>query len=46
MKLMGDANWWLPDWLDRLMPTIDIEGEAGLRDPEPQVEREPVLQGS
>jgi RND superfamily putative drug exporter len=30
MKLMGDANWWLPGWLDRILPTIDIEGEAGL----------------
>jgi putative drug exporter of the RND superfamily len=27
MKLMGDANWWLPDWLDRLLPTIDIDGD-------------------
>ena len=36
MKLMGDANWWLPGWLDRLLPTIDIEGEAGL--PEPELE--------
>ena len=27
MKLMGDANWWLPDWLDRLLPSIDIDGE-------------------
>ncbi|NOX29730.1 MAG: MMPL family transporter, partial [Actinobacteria bacterium] len=36
MKLMGDANWWLPDWLDRLLPTIDIEGESGL--PEPELE--------
>ena len=36
MKLMGDANWWLPRWLDRLLPTIDIEGEAGL--PEPELE--------
>jgi len=36
MKLMGDANWWIPRWLDRLLPTIDIEGEAGL--PEPQME--------
>jgi RND superfamily putative drug exporter len=34
MKLMGDANWWIPGWLDRLIPTIDIEGEAGLPDPE------------
>jgi len=36
MKLMGDANWWIPGWLDRLLPTIDIEGESGL--PEPQME--------
>ncbi len=36
MKLMGDANWWIPKWLDRLLPTIDIEGEAGL--PEPDME--------
>ena len=32
MKLMGDANWWLPTWLDRLLPSIDIEGETGLPD--------------
>jgi RND superfamily putative drug exporter len=36
MKLMGDANWWIPRWLDRLLPTIDIDGEAGL--PEPTME--------
>jgi len=47
MRLMGDANWWIPGWLDRLLPTIDIDGESGL--PEPQMlvtevkEREPVL---
>ena len=29
MKLLGDANWWLPNWLDRLLPTIDVEGETG-----------------
>ncbi|MGB7860605.1 MAG: MMPL family transporter [Acidimicrobiia bacterium] len=34
MKLMGDANWWLPGWLDRLLPTIDIDGDAGLPAPE------------
>ncbi|MBT5753754.1 MAG: MMPL family transporter, partial [Acidimicrobiaceae bacterium] len=36
MKLMGDANWWMPGWLDRILPTIDIEGEGGL--PEPEME--------
>lgn len=34
MKLMGDANWWIPKWLDRLLPAIDIEGESGLGAPE------------
>ncbi len=24
MKLLGDANWWIPRWLDRLLPTIDL----------------------
>ena len=26
MKLLGDANWWLPDWMGRVLPTFDIEG--------------------
>jgi RND superfamily putative drug exporter len=48
MKLMGDANWWLPNWLDRLMPTIDMEGETSLPDvdvvvPQAADDREPVL---
>lgn len=34
MKLMGAANWWLPAWLDRILPTIDIEGETSLPEPE------------
>jgi RND superfamily putative drug exporter len=27
MALVGDANWWLPHWLDRILPRLDIEGE-------------------
>jgi RND superfamily putative drug exporter len=26
MKLLRDANWWLPAWLDRLLPAIAMEG--------------------
>jgi RND superfamily putative drug exporter len=26
MELLGDRNWWLPRWLDRLLPKIDVEG--------------------
>jgi RND superfamily putative drug exporter len=29
MKLMGEANWWLPAWLDRRLPVIDIDGGTG-----------------
>ncbi|EFQ82896.1 MMPL family protein [Aeromicrobium marinum DSM 15272] len=27
MKLLGDANWWLPGWLDRRLPQLDHEPE-------------------
>ena len=27
MRYLGDAAWWLPKWLDRLLPHINIEGE-------------------
>ena len=33
MELLGDRNWWLPRWLDRLLPNIDVEGEAELAAP-------------
>ncbi len=26
MALLGRANWWLPAWLDRLLPHLDVEG--------------------
>jgi putative drug exporter of the RND superfamily len=25
MELLGDRNWWLPDWLDRLLPRVRSE---------------------
>ena len=28
MELLGDSNWWLPRWLDRLLPKISVEGHA------------------
>ena len=28
MMLLGDAAWWLPKWLDRILPNVDIEGES------------------
>jgi len=26
MELLGDRNWWIPKWLDRILPRINIEG--------------------
>ena len=26
MSLLGRANWWLPGWLDRVLPHLDLEG--------------------
>nr|WP_300147524.1 MMPL family transporter [Propionicimonas sp.] len=28
MKLLGRHAWWLPAWLDRRLPSLDIEGES------------------
>jgi RND superfamily putative drug exporter len=34
MELLGDANWWLPKWLDRALPKVAVEGEDLLLTPE------------
>ncbi len=26
MELLGERNWWLPKWLDRILPTLHVEG--------------------
>jgi putative drug exporter of the RND superfamily len=50
MSLLGHRAWWLPAWLDRILPTIDLEGGEheldGHEDAEaatPEEEREPAL---
>ena len=25
MQLLGDRNWWIPDWLERILPSLDVE---------------------
>jgi RND superfamily putative drug exporter len=43
MELLGDRNWWLPRWLDRILPTINIEGTPDAIsdiDDEPESDRE------
>lgn len=43
MHLLGRSAWWLPRWLDRILPNVDVEGAALERrhhtptTPEPQL---------
>ena len=32
MTMLGRWNWWLPAWLDRLLPTIEAETSAEMWD--------------
>jgi RND superfamily putative drug exporter len=44
MELLGDANWWLPRWLDRILPRIRVEGDGERGGDTPK--RVPVSAGS
>jgi hypothetical protein len=28
MQLLGNRNWWIPDWLERILPRLDVERAA------------------
>lgn len=32
LKLLGDRAWWVPGWLDRRLPRLDVEGEGVVRE--------------
>ncbi|MEU3682396.1 MMPL family transporter [Streptomyces sp. NPDC030592] len=46
LALLGKRAWWLPKWLDRALPNVDVEGEglrtAGERGSDPDEDRELV----
>lgn len=45
VTLLGDRAWWLPSWLDRVLPNVSLEGHLveGVDGPaEPAAEREPA----
>ncbi|MFG3251822.1 MMPL family transporter [Streptomyces sp. NPDC048187] len=46
LALLGKRAWWLPKWLDRALPNVDVEGEglrtAGERGSGPDEDRELV----
>ncbi|CUR60901.1 exported hypothetical protein [metagenome] len=33
LSLFGEAAWWLPRWLDRVLPHISVEGESSVSPP-------------
>jgi RND superfamily putative drug exporter len=39
MYLLGEKAWWLPRWLDRILPDVDVEGEKLVR---PHLQARPV----
>ena len=45
MTLLGERNWWLPAWLDRILPRVQVEAPEPARTPvasTPERELEPV----
>ncbi|MPY41441.1 MMPL family transporter [Streptomyces phyllanthi] len=42
LALIGHRAWWLPGWLDRLLPRVDVEGEALSRRPDDATEPAPA----
>ena len=46
MELLGDRNWWLPRWLDRILPSVHIEGKHAPVPPEAPEQDERELVGT
>ncbi|MGW3195374.1 MMPL family transporter [Streptomyces sp. NPDC001118] len=42
LALLGKRAWWLPKWLDRALPNVDVEGEGLQKNADPDEERELV----
>ncbi len=40
MELLGERNWWIPKWLDRILPNIDVEGPHDVVDEETEADTE------
>ncbi|ADB30467.1 drug exporter-like protein of the RND superfamily [Kribbella flavida DSM 17836] len=40
LQLLGEASWWMPRWLDRVLPNVDTEGEALAQDETPETRQE------
>lgn len=52
LYLLGEKAWWLPAWLDRILPVVDVEGQGLERDSipgkvsdDPDLDKEPEPAG-
>jgi RND superfamily putative drug exporter len=51
MMLFGKANWWIPKWLDRVLPRLSVDADdltvqvASAPPPEPEPELAGVGKG-
>jgi putative drug exporter of the RND superfamily len=44
MELLGDKNWWIPRWLERVLPNLVVEPDRSKEvAAEPQAPQEPVV---
>ena len=39
VTLLGDRAWWLPAWLDRVLPNVSLEGRRAAPEAEPEPEK-------
>ena len=46
MTLMGNANWWIPDWFDRILPTIDVDGPGSGPEPDGRPDHVPAARST
>ena len=50
VTLLGDKAWWLPGWLDRILPNVSLEGHlVANKDPKgeplsPELADDPILE--
>ncbi|MFI8778128.1 MMPL family transporter [Brachybacterium paraconglomeratum] len=44
LALLGRAAWWMPRWLDRILPNLDVEGENLTMEPTVDAPREKELE--
>ena len=42
MELLGDKNWWIPRWLERILPHLEVEAKRPAKAPHDSKDAQPV----